>query len=455
MEMQALVSGLVDKALSNRGLVKDDTVDTSMGGGVQLMHGTGGLFTDACRERQVINAVLAPTGIDFPTFGTTNESPIFSTLTGYSEATGTEPTEPCEAGPIPGTMTVCDISFPLGRKAYSSDTIDVDEVIMNACRGDTRDMMLLGGLDQMPMALDPRGITDQDKSAILNFTVKQQMYGVGRAYQRFVGQQKWTGDPSSSPTAGYHEFRGLDLMIATGYQDVNTTTACPELDSDVKDFEGECLTSSTTHNIHTYMSALEATLYFRAMRAGLLPVQWAWVMTPQVWHELTIVWPLMRQVEVAIRASVPTGAQLNVDASSTQDMTNAMRNGMSIVVNGRQYPVFVDDGIPVDTTTAPATAATPMSSIYFVPMTILGGTPVTYWEHKDYRAIGQELTAPLTQMLRFWTDDGRYLWTVDQRLWCFRVHAKMEARLIMRTPQLAGRIDNVLICPLQLFDSIY
>lgn len=452
MELKNLVGGLVGE---RAGLVKDDTVGTGMGGSVQLLHGTGGLFTDACRERDVINAVLAPMGIDFPAFGTSNESPIFATLTGYGAASGAEPTNACDAGPIPGTLTICDISFPLGRKAFSSDTIDVDDIIMNVCRGDTRDMMLMGGLDQFDMALDPRGITDQNKNDILNYAVKQQMYGVGRAYQRFVGQQKWLGDPSNSPTNGYTEFRGLDLMIATGYQDVNTSTPCPELDSDVKDFTGECMTTSTTDNIHTYMSQMEATLHFRAMRAGLLPASWAWVMHPQVWHELSILWPLLGQTEVAIRGQLPTGVAVNVDASSTQAATYAMRSNMSIIVNGRTYPVFIDDGIAVDTITAPATATSPMSSIYFVPTTILGNQPVTYWEHKDYRQIGPELTAPLTNMLRFWTDDGRYLWTVDQRLWCFRVHSKMEARLVMRTPQLAGRIDNVRICPLQLFDTVY
>jgi hypothetical protein len=49
----------------------------------------------------------------------------------------------------------------------------------------------------------------------------------------------------------------------------------------------------------------------------------------------------------------------------------------------------------------------------------------------------------------FWTDNGSYSWALEQIKWCYKLALKTERRIILRTPQLAGRIDNVKYEPLQ------
>ena len=96
------------------------------------------------------------------------------------------------------------------------------------------------------------------------------------------------------------------------------------------------------------------------------------------------------------------------------------------------------------------------SDIYFVPLTA-NGFAVTRLEYLDYRRIMPMLDS-LGQgrnNLRFWTNDGRYLWTVQDTRECIDVTGRTEQRIILQTPQLAGRIQNVRYAPLQHLRSPY
>jgi len=81
-------------------------------------------------------------------------------------------------------------------------------------------------------------------------------------------------------------------------------------------------------------------------------------------------------------------------------------------------------------------------------LTIQGNFPVTYIEHVDYRAWRDDVSL-LRGTEEFWTDDGKFSWAIEHVKWCYKLSLKTEQRVILRTPQLAGRIDNVLYQPLQ------
>ncbi len=42
-----------------------------------------------------------------------------------------------------------------------------------------------------------------------------------------------------------------------------------------------------------------------------------------------------------------------------------------------------------------------------------------------------------------------YSWALEQIKWCYKFSVKTEQRVVLRTPHLAGRIDNVRYSPLQ------
>jgi hypothetical protein len=53
-----------------------------------------------------------------------------------------------------------------------------------------------------------------------------------------------------------------------------------------------------------------------------------------------------------------------------------------------------------------------------------------------------------------------YSWAIDNLKWCYDLTLKTEMRIVLRTPQLAGKIQNVRYSPLQHLkdynpDSVY
>ena len=47
------------------------------------------------------------------------------------------------------------------------------------------------------------------------------------------------------------------------------------------------------------------------------------------------------------------------------------------------------------------------------------------------------------------SDGGVYSWAIENNKWCYDLTVKTEQRVVLRTPQLAGRIQNILYSPLQ------
>ena len=131
-------------------------------------------------------------------------------------------------------------------------------------------------------------------------------------------------------------------------------------------------------------------------------------------------------------------------------MRDEMRNGMYIDINGNRYPVVADDGIFEHTNVNNGNLALGeyASSIYMVPMTITGGFPVTYREYVDYRMANRDI-ALLRGKENFWTDDGMFMWAYEDTNFCYKLKVKTEQRIVLRTPQLAGKIQNVKYSPLQ------
>ena len=79
--------------------------------------------------------------------------------------------------------------------------------------------------------------------------------------------------------------------------------------------------------------------------------------------------------------------------------------------------------------------------------------PVTYMEYFDYSAANGVMRAIADGRMgnEFWTDGGRWLWTFNRTRFCASWVAKIEPRLRVQTPHLAGRLENVRWTPIQAF----
>ncbi len=130
-----------------------------------------------------------------------------------------------------------------------------------------------------------------------------------------------------------------------------------------------------------------------------------------------------------------------------------MRNGSYLLVDGVRIPVVVDDGITEedDSDSALIPAGQFASDIYLIPMTVAGGVPSTFIEFFDHdNSVMQEaFSEGRLSNQAFTTNAGAWIWTIERTGLCLFWRGKVEPRLILRTPQLAGRIQNVRYNPLQ------
>jgi hypothetical protein len=408
------------------------------------LHGSGGIFAVNGLEREIITAHMRPFGITsvLPRIPSVFVDPRFGSITGFTAVNGSQPDHACDDAPT-GYMKGCDLTARFGRIRFDTQTIDIDDVMLRLHRGDFTDLMLKGRLLGMT-GLTPSGL---DEQAVLDLVTMSEMVIVGVNFERELNHQTWQGVATVA-----NEFPGLDVQIATGQKDADTGTLCPALDSDVKSFAYD-LVDGSGRDIVEYLSMLMRYLNSNAQGMGLEPVEWVVVMRPDLWFELSAVWPCRYNTTKCsvIDHNGIIDAEPSVDAAVMTQQRDAMRQGLYIDIEGRRYPVILDTGIfeHNNINNANCAAGQYASSIYVVPMSITGGFPVTYMEYVDFTKAQSDVNMLRGMQTFFWTDGGFYSWAYEAVKWCYKIAGKVEARVVLRTPQLAGRIDAVKYSPLQ------
>lgn len=407
-----------------------------------LLHGAQGIYHGPGLERDVISAHVRPYGLasTLPRVPSVSTNPLFASLTGYTAVTGDEPANSCDDAPA-GYQKSCYLTARFGKVRRDSQTLEMDEIIEQYNRGDFTDLILRGRVLGLTSGMSP---SELDVTDFLNIVTLSELVGVGVQTERVLSQRYWTG------SAALGQMPGLDNQIVTGQVDAQDNVACPALDSDVKSFGYNNVCGTTLDIVH-YMGAMSYYLSSIAYGAGLEPVTWAIVMRPQLWHELTECWPCAYNTNrctsvlaAATERSVLMGDQMVA-------MRDEMRRSLMLPLEGRMYPVILDTGIfeHNNVNNPNLLMGQYASSIYFVPLTIIGNLPVTYVEYKDYKA-----SEPDARFLRgkadwWWTDGGLFSWAVEQIKWCYKFSLKTEQRIVLRTPHLAGKIQHVMYQPLQ------
>jgi hypothetical protein len=424
---------------------------------VALLYNTGGLFADCCLEASVLNTTLNPIyslANIIPVRPTNLEKLRFAFLTSISDPTTDYPDYPCDPSPVVGDIDGAFAEFYPGRISYRTKTMELDALISKACRGISEDLYLVGSV--RGVSAFPTQEQLSDRNFVSRAAVRRQIQLIGRAFQRDLLKQLWTGDPTNgavnTANGGRKEFWGLNHFIADDYQtelnkpwvDGNNRAS---LNSDVKDFGSNVIGGEVS--LYNYLQTLEDTIFQRASMNGLLPTEWVWVMHPHIWSELVKHLPC----EMLTDSCGYSNVQFTISADNgmgIQSIRQQMQNSMQISVNGRTHPVILDHSIPATQNVA---GETPLytSTIYFIPLRV-AGEEVLYWTHRDY-SLFDEVLSPIPGTadvgLRGWTDGGRFHFIVERSRRCFEVEAKGEFGLVFKAPWLAGRIDNVVANPLQ------
>lgn len=445
-----MIDGLSFKQLSvlfdqldTRGGLSNKAISTYHTG--MLQDQPGGLFDVPGLENEVISTHVTPMGLGaaLPAFASDLEDPLFPFITGWQASNGAQAVYPCEDAPRT-FMKGGNLTAQFGRISYMTNTIEVDKILRRS-RSSSSDLMLIGGM----LGNDTFAAGNFPDNP-LNSVVRQEMVGVGVQFERSLASMLWQGAIANNTAGGgYMEFPGLDSQIVTGQVDATTNTAMPAADSLVMNFAYNYV-DGTVLDIVEYLSNMERYMNHLASRTRLAPVTWALVMRPEMWEYLSAVWPCRYNTN---RCSDIGGNQVVVmNDDGNIRMRDAMRQGNYIDINGRRYRVIEDDGIyeQNNANDGNVPAGSYASTIYWLPLNLRGNMPATFWQYIDYTQVNMEL-APMgqgRQHMGFWSDGGKFLWTTDYVKWCLDMQAKIEPRVVLRTPQLAAKLQNVMYSPI-------
>jgi hypothetical protein len=406
--------------------------------GLEPIYGEQGLFGVPGVDPVLVNAMVNPLGIDqvLTWVGTDEERPFYDALV-YTGSTGSSQSTACGDCGTP-SFKECVQTAPLGRFCQQTPEFQFDNIGLKLNRGVPR-LALFGNItDPAGNILVPKGQQIRDAFALA-------VAGVVYHLRTIHGQMLWTGNPTNN-TGGYQEFKGFDLLINSGYYDVITGLACSQLDSYLDDYQSNIVGATGAPSILARLRGMIRSIRYRAAGAGLNPdtMETYIVMSPQHWD----------QVSEAIACEY--GIACNTDVVDRQDarevarQRDEMMNQMVISIDGKQYPVITDNLMSM-TTAAYGNSTKFCGDIYAITTTIEGET-ITWGEYQDFNMTGGQVLADLRRQFDAAniaiTDGGKFLHapTFEGGI-CFDVRTFTKPRVIMRMPQLSGRIQNVCVAP--------
>lgn len=417
-------------------------------------HGQGGLFSYPGLSKPVFSAMVLPRGgviNKMPVRPSREDNPLYGIFTGQTATTGSEPVNVCDDPPVVGLSKLCTHSFVFGRQSRMTRVFDVDRSGRWTNRGEFGDLTFLGNPFQNQTFNAPTVPGQDGMNAVLNTEVGKALFELAVGWTRDFARVLYTGNPTNNTAGGgSKQFDGFDRLINTGYRDAITGQVCPAADGIVRSFGSLDIGTNAASFIRT-ITNMHRNLKYVASHVGLDPVKWIIAMPWALFYELTEVWPC---AYLSYRCTnLTTGSTQFIDSTQQIAMRDGMRadmyeyTGQYLLIDGERVEVVIDDNI-TETVLAGESFT---SSIYFIPLTVLGGVPTTFLEHIDYDTPGGAMDmarAMAPDGFYSTSDGGRFLW--HKKLpnnFCVQMLAKTEPRLLLLTPHLSARLTNVKYTP--------
>lgn len=415
--------------------------------------GPGGLFGTAGLERDVISTRVHPRGIAsiLPSRGQMDMNPLFPYLTGFLDHSGDVADGVCDDPQTVGPGKNCYQTAQFGRYSFMTREMELNRVGQRVNRGEFQDLRIINE----PLLQNTNDMTTPAVPGSPAFVreVLMRFLEVGIAFQNALIPQVYVGNPANnSAGGGYREFPGLDILVGVNKVDALTGTPCPSLRSDIKNFNYTKVTDNGGYTLYRVLSYMMRYVRELAESTNLTPVRWVIAMRNSAFWEVTGIWPCVYQTYICGWNQGNNQAQVTVDAGDQIAMRDDMRRNKYLLIDGERFDVVIDDGIPEESSndTNRIDVGCFASDIYVLPMTVGGNISSLFWEFLDYRDGAMQGVADGNYGDYFWTDGGRFLWHKKPPLnWCVQWLAKIEPRIILRTPHLAGKLENVQYCPLQ------
>mgnify|MGYP000055946164 CR=1 FL=1 len=268
----------------------------------------------------------------------------------------------------------------------------------------------------------------------------------------------FTGDPVNNVGTAGNEgrgyYRGFDMLVNTGYQDVVSGVAMPAADPIVMDYN-QNISTNGTGAVRTF-TYIYRNLKFIAEQTGMGTVEFTIAMRWSLFYELSALWPCSYQTYRCDLDGTNNRAVSNREALNA--MTDGMRADKYLLIDGERVSVTIDNSIAETETEAGIF----QSDAYIIPLRASGigsgnaplsegGNILTYMEYFDFG--NPSLTAARAAMappgVYEVSGNGRFLFHKQPPTnLCLKLVGWCQERLIMETPYLSARITNISYSPL-------
>jgi hypothetical protein len=429
-------------------------------------HGPGGLFSSPALERPLFSAMPLPRqGLlsRLPVRENRYANPLYGIITGQTVTTGSEPTGPCDDPPVAGLLKLCTQTSYFGRQSRQTRVFELDRMGLLQDRGEHLDLQWVGnpftaggGSDIGAGGPTVPGMTP---NGALNSEVGKALMEFAVAWSRDFAYEVFTGNPTNNTASGGRKYyRGLDLLINTGYRDAFTSQACPAADSLVLSLGDANISAATAAGTAAQTLLVKNIIgsyryvQTRASDAGLTPVKWAFVMHPDLFYAITEFWACS-YATFRCTNTFSTSQPQFTDTRDLLTMRDEMRGnmyeytGQYLLIDGQRVEVILDNSVPYTS----IGAGVYESALYLVPLTVVGGASVLDMEYLPYtgeRSLTEAAQAFGVSSFYQTSDNGRFAWHFKPPTnWCVQFLAKTEPRLILRTPYLAMRMTDIRYMP--------
>ena len=400
------------------------------------VHGPNGLFGAVGGEREVVNTMLTPNGLAsiLPAVGVTSMYPLYPYVSGATDA-GAQVAGSCNDAPAAGTLLSTYQTAQFGTTQFQTRELDITTVGQTVNPGEALDLRISDSALALAIGQVWLRIPDKSQAMMYGREILARFADVGRAFQQYVSRKLYTG------TGAGVEFLGLEGIVKVNHLDAHTGLAVTSLDSDVRDFANvDILTTAGGASVVATLMDMYRNLKNNSTRMGFGQTQFIMVMRPQMFTDITDIWPC--QLATYRCDSPNANTSINIQTDQNLAMAQEMRAGRFLWIDGEKVPVVADDFI-----TETSDGATPpvySSDIYILPLKTGDGRSRFYWEYFDYASQMTTAIADGNLGSHFSTDRGIYAVVqkpVDN--WCLTYQFKNQLRLRLEVPQLAGRLFSI------------
>lgn len=368
---------------------------------------------------------------------------IIAIVTGATTSTGSNPTSFCGTAPQPGDMKTCEQTFKFGKLFMQTKLEAVPELGMLRNRAEVPGRILNSAPEENPLIPDIMWRLVDTRSQ-LQYQLYMLGVGVERALEPVLINGNETKNNTQTEIGWILEFKGLDRQIKEGYADTGGTL-CPAADSMVIDFGGATVGGTIGGGDgRTITSAISDLWYAGQDRASQVKLddtlEMGFLMRKEFFRALTDYYANTYATTRFQAATMTAGSPVVQIADEANRLRLEMLKGQYLLVEGIPVPVIFSDGMPFEGQGSNVY----QTDLFLVPIA-WQGFPLLRFE---YFNMGNQYIAEWNGFVnpdkRRVINNGLYQMGYQSTGMCDLYLLASKMRLILETPFLAGRIDNIL-----------